>query len=131
MNNRNDNCQNTLDAAFREINQIFEKYDLCGAVTLISSEKGNHRFVFQPWSAMHFEIDKHGNSCIGANIKTKDEDYDTCQVLVNNCYAVSNYLQKALSFQSYTMQKVNDDLCTAFNINRDEIKTEWDCKNLH
>lgn len=131
MNNRNDNCPDELDSAFKEINQILEKYDLCGAVTLLSGTKGQHRFYFQPWSAMHFEIDKHGNSCISANIKVKGEDYDTCYDLVKNCYEVSNYLQRTLSSQSDKMQKVNDDLCTAFNLDRDEIKTECDCKNLH
>ncbi len=131
MNSSNQHDHQTLMAAKEEVDTILKKYDLCGFLVLASQTGGIQGFSFRDWSGMDWGVNEDGQPFTHVTISVNPSDLSTCYQKVTNCYTITNYFSNTLSSQCDNIQQVNDDICTAFNLDREAIETDCDCKNLH
>lgn len=131
MDSNDSNDYGTLRLASDEIEMILKKYGLCGFITLANVTGGIQRFSFREWSGMEWGIGEDGHPFTRVTIMMNPDDVLLCHQQVTYCYQITDYFQSTLLSQSNNMQQVNNDVCTAFNLDRKAIETDCDCKNLN
>lgn len=123
MDSSTQNEYSILKTAKNEIESILIKYDLCGFYVLSNQNYGTQEFSYRNYSGMKWEVDDDG-CMIGTYIELnmKQHDIDKTLQKLTNCYVISEYFATILFNQAEHMQQVNDDLVSAYNLDRNKLK---------
>ena len=126
--NENDNLKFAID----EIETVLKKYDLCGFFTLANQHNGIQHFSFQNYCGMEWQTAENGRM-IGTKINLKMKQHNIVETfeIIRNCYVISDYFASVLFNQAEHMQQINDDLISAFNLDRNELIQNEKIDKMH
>ncbi|WP_067585351.1 hypothetical protein [Endozoicomonas ascidiicola] len=131
MDSRQQNDHKALTIASEEIEQILEKHNLCGFYALATQSSGLKKFSFRGYSSMEWDVNDSGQPCISLTFRMNPSNPDQCVHKITTTYCITDYLSNALLEESENIQQMNDDLCSAFNLDRDELEKQKQPKNYH